>query len=84
MPYLDSVERIDRVRDTFEGVWKSAILRVSLIELDSGHVIPNGELILAREVVEEDARVVYQEGPLRIEEIVSSTPFEFLDQLLGG
>lgn len=84
MTFIQTEEDLDRSRNYLSDVWKSAVLRISFIELSNGTRVPNGELVFSRERREETSQVLYNVDDFVIYEIVSQSPFELLTQILSG
>lgn len=84
MPLIQSPEDIDQSRELFSDIWKSATLRISVIETDDGVRIPNGELVFSHASREEQSTVQYEEGLFTIHEIISTSPFDLLEDIVGG
>lgn len=83
MPYIQDSDDVQWYREKFSEVWESGTLTFSNIEVD-GVQAPNGELSFSRESSEERIEVLYREDPLSIYEVVSNSPFDLLEQILGG
>lgn len=84
MPYIESADDLQWYREVFDGVWQSAVLRISLITVDDHRRIPNGELIFLHEPLNGQTEVLYEEGPLAIQEVVTDAPFDMLDDIRAG
>jgi hypothetical protein len=83
MPYIENTDDLDWYRERFSDIWESATLTYSSIEVNGRH-IPNGELVFLRESCEEGVEVLYNEGPLSIIEVTTTSPFDLLEQLSDG
>lgn len=81
MPIIESREDIDAYRDIFDGLWESATLRVSLLDVEGDIRVPNGELILNRSAKDEQEEVLYEVANFSIIEKVVTNPFALIEQL---
>ncbi|WP_252697896.1 hypothetical protein [Natronosalvus vescus] len=84
MTYIESPDEIGYYRELFDGIWKSATLRIATIELDDGTQIPSGELVFSSESQKEKSEVRYCESCFTIHEVVTSSPFELLEEIVEG
>lgn len=84
MTAIEVKEDIDRYESLLGELWESAVIRISVIEIDEDTVIPNGEVIFSEEIAEEEQSVLYEEGPFKIIERTVTDPFGLLEDLADG
>ena len=65
MPYIEGRHDLQWYREKFGGIWQSATLTFSSVEVD-GVQVPNGELVFSHEADEEGTEVLYREGALSV------------------
>lgn len=84
MTAIEQEEDIQRYKSLFGELWESAVVRVSLIELDDETIIPNGEIIFSKESAEGEQSVLYEEGQFKIIERTVTDPFSLIEDLAAG
>lgn len=84
MTSIEGEENLERYESLLGELWESAVIRVSIIELDDGIKVPNGEIIFSEETVEDNHSILYEEGRFKIIERTVSDPFALLEELGDG
>jgi len=75
MVSIENKSELNSFKDTFDELWSSATVRVSLVDVDDTK-IPNGEIIFNRGPRPEGTRVLYSIEGFEVYEETVSNPFD--------
>lgn len=84
MTAIESRSDIKHYKSLFGDLWESAVIRLSLIEMDERLHIPNGEIVFAKDSVKEQETLLYEEGNFKIIQRAVDDPFALLEDLADG
>lgn len=84
MTAIESESELDLYESIFGEFWESAVMRLSIIDVNEDLQVPNGEIVFQQEEADKLEQVLYSEGPFRIIEKTVENPFSLLRSLSNG